>query len=1423
VSTVATAADAQASTPLPALLLPVRLETRFMSTAEGPQLWVRMYPDPIHTDTHEPELTEAEQSAGSQYWQNLTQDAKAAWIQLAAAFGPQRAAWIVQATNPQTTTPPGTRSGSWTRPALARALPAIWTVCLYDAAGSLTHLARTRQVRPGLALSPDPQATLPATGFAVDQPMRWLVDFQQAVEVGMAVQIPITAQEATVGFGRMLVYGVLDQPEPAAIQELLDAHHYTDGLAFVPQGAPTNNTAEATTPYSSTDPGFVHSYQVELGPPLTLGDAASVATLLGIDPATFSHIENADRNEQLNAFHMARALWPTTLGYYLRQMVPEIISLEQADEIRSYFIANVRARGMLPAFRVGPVPYGLLPVTSLALWNPPDADPLERALATLLRRLLPVWKQSSANTPRVGAGDPDAALTGILGMDASSRDFRVRFALGEDLLKNLAYFLTLDGPTVLSYGDQLAANGKATLAQLGYTNLDPTVVNIGLSPASYPVQVPNVQADPLSETDGLTGYTDASGQTSNYITWLATAPVDDIRNERYPGGAQPTSLLYALLRQATLQAYATSAVDVEVTSGALPTEARYEPELVNMDTANVTDTAWVALDKPVPGITAPGQPIKDYLYTLTNPVGTPFQSLGELRDSLNWLAALPSAELDRLLTETLDLFSHRLDAWITALANRLLSTQMAAPAGSSGVLIGGYGWAEQLTPEAQQPLVTGQLAQQIATLDQALPPIGQVTAAREALADNGGFIHAPSLAQAQTGAVLRSGYLSRQSWGNGQPLAIDLSSERVRTALGLIAGVRQGQPLGALLGYQLEQRLHDVDRDVYIQPLRNLFPPVANKLAQPSGPVESVAANSVIDGLALQRAWTSGSIDWAAPLPTPGSADQQTLIGLFGELDDALDALSDVSISESVYQIMRGNYQRAGGLLDAVTRGDSAPDPEVVLTPRTGTAITHRVELLVLGNLAPAWDWGQPGPNPRGSAEPILDAWVSGLLPNPANVQLSVTITDAGGTSQPPREITLDQLHLSPLDVLHLASAGTQPAASELEQRIVAAASADPSDTVAISYQLPPGSSSVSVPELIVCARAIRDLIGGARPLEPADLFVPEHQPVAVPDDLTTRAQDAIQAATDLYGQLTATGATGAALEAAIVLAGYYGIASALPVSATAPAAQAAAVAQVLHGRLAKASGAAPADAFTALFGETFTTLPAFSFGAGDTIDTAALEAALAASDSLLDPGDPLARERWVQQLSQVRPPMFRYDLAQGGAQLLGAARGELTLGQLPPLDPPPGPGDPPDRWLALDFKTAGDRVPTAGRVAFALQIVRDPPGSGYDPTLVHYGLMLDEWTERIPNTAETTAITFHYEEPTQRAPASALVAVSPTAGGTWDDRTLQAILNETLDLAAVRTVDLESVGLVGQLLPALYMPFNPSGDTVSLSEVIFE
>jgi hypothetical protein len=50
-----------------------------------------------------------------------------------------------------------------------------------------------------------------------------------------------------------------------------------------------------------------------------------------------------------------------------------------------------------------------------------------------------------------------------------------------------------------------------------------------------------------------------------------------------------------------------------------------------------------------------------------------------------------------------------------------------------------------------------------------------------------------------------------------------------------------------------------------------------------------------------------------------------------------------------------------------------------------------------------------------------------------------------------------------------------------------------------------------------------------------------------------------------------------------------------------------------------------------------------------------------------------------------------------------------------------------------------------------------------------------------------------------------------------WDLASVAAILNETADLAQVRAVDLELLGALGQLIPAIYLPTDEANNAISV------
>ena len=112
------------------------------------------------------------------------------------------------------------------------------------------------------------------------------------------------------------------------------------------------------------------------------------------------------------------------------------------------------------------------------------------------------------------------------------------------------------------------------------------------------------------------------------------------------------------------------------------------------------------------------------------------------------------------------------------------------------------------------------------------------------------FLHAPSLTHATTVSLLRSGYLAHA--GENGPLAVDLSSQRVRSALHVLEGVRTGQPPGALLGYGVERGLRDAGLGEAVLPLRTLCPYgelTAAEVAAAAAQAQAASLHALLDQL----------------------------------------------------------------------------------------------------------------------------------------------------------------------------------------------------------------------------------------------------------------------------------------------------------------------------------------------------------------------------------------------------------------------------------------------------------------------------------------------------------------------------------------------------------------------------------------------
>jgi hypothetical protein len=1376
------AADvARLSAEYPVVLLPVRLETRFgFDVAGAPVLRVRIFPDEIMADTHEPPLTAKEREAGLAYWragwdQGNEQDA---WRLLVAQYPAPRAAWIVRALTPSNVAsrPSGEpqfpqteeRPQSWTRPAEARVLPDRWLVTIFRSRRA-THRATSLPVKEPLALTLSPvveegdasMATL-TDGLQIDDEIAWTVDYDRAVEAGMAVTMPLNAQDLTRGIERLIVVGFKASltPEEAAkrLEELLENHHYARGLAFVPQGTPTNNSSDAASGYPVMDPDGSLSFETERGAPLMGPESNGTlfARALGVQEETAAHLAGAGDTEQPRAQAMNEALWPATWNYFLDQLMDPVVADDGVRRAKGHFAAHVRGRGPLPAFRTGATPYGLLPVSSLNRWVPGQADPVVEAhLAPLLRNLRGIWQELVPRVPRVGAtGDPDEDLLAVLGMEASTREARLRRVLGPQFQLQLFATLNINAG---NWQTRLASLAQSVMSQIGHPEWNPRLARMSFSDSAHLVGSHFVAPSPLSETEGLPGF--------NYIQWIRTASLAELRQEQFPQGeSRPPALLYHLLRHAALSLYADAGTQIAIQHNLATREDQREAELLDLGgNAPARRTVWQRLDLKIPNVTG-DRTLGDFLLKDRQLEAT--KDIRVFHAALERLEKVPTAELDRLFTETLDTCSHRLDAWITSLASkRLEEIREHHPQGSH---LAAFGWVENLRPDGARPGVE---------------PV-----------DLGGFIHAPSSAHAATAAILRNAHLTRAG-DDAARYAVDLSSSRAREASTLLEAVRQGQPLGAVLGYRFERGLHEGHRplrlDKYIDPFRRVYPLVADKGETSGEPTEAIAARNVVDGLLLRSAWQKGEIPWGLRGLPSGGNDRAAAEAELRRLDEAVDAVADLLTAESVFQIVRGNSGRAGGVLDSLAQGLRPPDPEVAVQPRTGTSLTHRVAVVLGGEPVTAADWAAVALTPRAVVEPCLDAWAGTLLGHPAQVQCRVQFVDASNQSAE-RVVTLEELGLRPLDVLALAGGATPGAGVD---RHVAAVLPAGSTQVEIFYAAAPDWDLAVVqtfPDLLEVAKALNALLTQGRPLEPKDLVPPENAQAAdAADRLEAEAIQRAGQATTALDQAVAQLQVGPVSEAVAARVGFlFGVPETSATGGTE-----ALLAELLRRQEAATTAATPRDKVRAVFGRDFLFLPRFKG-----VNAAEMDLALAHGPALV--GQPQVVTRWVQQVSRVRAPLAAWRQLSLLTTALGRPAGSWNVAQLPHA--------PTGKWVGLPFASEEER-PESGRLSLVLNRAAAPAA-----TEAWVGLILDEWSELIPARKEDTSITFHYDDPGAEAPQAVLIAVPPVETPQWDLDTLHDILHDTLDLAKLRAVDGDLLPL-GQLLPAIYMTANTRREAVTL------
>ncbi len=634
------------------------------------------------------------------------------------------------------------------------------------------------------------------------------------------------------------------------------------------------------------------------------------------------------------------------------------------------------------------------------------------------------------------------------------------------------------------------------------------------------------------------------------------------------------------------------------------------------------------------------------------------------------------------------------------------------------MVLGGYGWAEHLTPVAATTLA-----------DQ---PDGEPGPLLPAV-DDPGYLHAPSLHQAQVAALLRNAHLANGG-GEDDPFAISLTSERVRLARWIFDGVRAGRTVGAVLGYLVERDLHDHGLDACIDNAREVAPVPGEEDLPP--------AARRLDGLRLHKLWADSEDHALDHLvgDDPSDTTRDRARAVLRRLGVAVDAAADAMQAEQVHQFTRGDLTRAVSSLADFDRGlVPPPDLEFLQTPRTGAGVTHRVGIVIDPNASRPAGWAGPDTSPRAAAEPALDTWLARQL----GTATGRTLTVRDGAAGQPTAVDLSDLHLAASDFVRLAGAGEQ-GASEL-----AAWAALASGSNLVRPTLVPDRDLL---DLLEVGGSLAVLVGGAKPLDGVGMQPPHADPepgidvdemqhrVPPARDAVARARSALQAALADPAQVDQVGA-------AVAATWPLGVGDAAVPVETTPEGWAGAAARSLvqlQARLTEADALDdPAAKLRALLGPGFVALPRF-------IATTAPDLVASRDDPALTGDDPLAAEVWLTRMERVREPLRRMTIALREAEAFGGPAFTVGAAQVPHRAGAV--------WNALKAPEYVDGA--ASLLLYGAELVA--------PGRVLSGLLADEWSEVIPSAEETTGLAFRYDPPDLMAPQAILLAVPPVVGEPW-------------------------------------------------------
>ena len=754
---------------------------------------------------------------------------------------------------------PEAKTRSWTAPARVDTLPDRFVVVGYQD-DRVVFEAEGRPIPSPLIAGPDPSAPADeqlghdADGaLKLPEPVRWMVDFEAAVAVGMGVKVrDLGATDLTRPLQRVIAIGLRLADDAtqgqARLEKLLEHHRFgSAGLALVPQGTPTNNTDEAAghDRHDDADAAYDALFGAGDALPATAGDwwgrrdGEWLADGLGIGVATLDGVPHAGGTDLAEARAINRALWPATFGYALETMLHPVLDAGQVDATRWFQTHFVLGRGMLPSLRIGDEPYGVLPVSAISQWDWLGGDELlgvgglrtpdsfigyRAGLAGVLATMREDWRLLAQEVSFVGkAGDPHQLLLDVVGLHPGSVEFHQRYAESlEDLFNRaklqgfgaqVADAIRVEPPT----GGGARAPRPAGLRGRGGARRALEVLLHAREPAQRPARRRRggVGARPDPRLHARRARLPRVARRRRARRVRGPPPGARLRGPAARGAAVRPAAARAAARVLGRQPAPASRggrVDAqEVRTGAARAPVRPRRRRAR----RVREPLRAAVQHR----RARRRGARERRRADRRTTGRRGEHPGARRPARGARPARGRPDgaaraLPRRAPRRRELPPRR----VAARARQLPARRTALPAARGGD--GAHRASTSARTAGWRACSAGRRRCEAVELDDELAavfaPDGEAPLRDPA---NGGYVLAPSIGQATTAAILRAGYLANAAPQEPGALAVNLSSARVRVALGLIEGIRNGQPLGALLGYRLQRGLHDRHAGAGARPL----------------------------------------------------------------------------------------------------------------------------------------------------------------------------------------------------------------------------------------------------------------------------------------------------------------------------------------------------------------------------------------------------------------------------------------------------------------------------------------------------------------------------------------------------------------------------------------------------------------------------